>query len=74
MRKTKALKLEPGSIVHFWREGAAHIDYELGKVQHVTPKGGILLVPVKEVYNSGVSIRPIGPAEWFPYSRVQPVS
>ncbi len=72
MRKTKAIKLPPGTLVYFkdHPRGYCHDD-RLGRIEHVTARGGVLLTPVAERYGDIKTIEDVGPAKWVPYSRIQ---
>jgi hypothetical protein len=73
MRKTKALNLKPGTVIIFkdWRKPKWFGD-SLGRVEHVTPRGGVLVTPVVECFGEDTPFKDIGPAEWFPYSKIWP--
>ena len=72
MEKKKAVRMKPGTLILFedWRKLLSSGE-RLGRVQHVTPKGGVLVTPVVEVFGDTITLRTIGPAEWLPYSKVQ---
>lgn len=71
MRKTEAVRMEPGTLVLFedWRKNRKFGE-RLGRVEHVTPNGGVLATPVEECFGREKTLRSIGPAEWQPYSKV----
>jgi hypothetical protein len=72
MRKTQALRMEPGTLIVFddWRKVMSFSE-RLGRVEHVTDYGGVLVTPVVECFGDNINLQPIGPAEWLPYSKVQ---
>ena len=74
MLKSKAIRLKTGTLVLFEDLGRRHLSFgeKLGRVEHVTPRGGVLAQPVREVFGHGpITCEPIAPAEWVPYSGVQ---
>ena len=74
MLKSKAIRLEIGTIVIFQAPGRRHLSFGelLARVERVTPRGGILAQPVREIFGGrSITYRPFGPAEWVPYSAVQ---
>jgi len=74
MLKSKAIRLKVGTIVIFEDLGRRHLSFgeRLGRVERVTPRGGILAQPVREVFGDGpITNKPFGPTEWLPYSAVQ---
>lgn len=74
MLKSKAIRLEPGTIVIFVDLRRRHLSFgeRLGRIKYVTPKGGILAEPVREVFGDGsITYEPFGLAAWVPYSAVQ---
>ncbi len=72
MRKTQAVRMEPGTLIIFedWRK-VMSFGERLGRVERVTPRGGVLVTPVVECFGDNITVEPIGPAEWLPYSKVQ---
>jgi hypothetical protein len=72
MTKKKAIRMEPGTLIVFedWRK-ILSFGERLGRVEHVTPKGGVLVTPVVECFGGSITLKPIGPAEWLPYSKIQ---
>ena len=72
MEKKKAVRMKPGTLVLFEDERKIlKSGQRLGRVEHVTAKGGVLVTPVVEVYSNPITLSVIGPAEWLPYSKVQ---
>ena len=72
MRKAQAVRMEPGTLIFFDdRQKVRTFCEHLGRVEHVTPRGGVLVTPVVECFGDKITVKPIGPAEWLPYSRVQ---
>jgi len=43
----------------------------LGRVEQVTPRGGVFVTPVVECFGKEITVKPIGSTQWLPYSRVQ---
>lgn len=72
MRKTQAVRMEPGTLIVFddWRK-VRSFGERLGRVERVTPSGGVLATPVVECFGDNITIEPNGSAEWLPYSKVQ---
>ena len=72
MRKTQAVRLTPGTLIIFedWRK-LRSFGERLGRVERVTPHGGVLVTPVVECFGDKITVKPIGPDEWLPYSKVQ---
>ena len=72
MRKAQAVRMEPGTLIVFddWRK-VRSFGERLGRVERVTSRGGVLATPVVECFGDNITVEPIGPAEWMPYSRVQ---
>ncbi len=72
MRKTQAVRMEPGTLIVFddWRK-VGSFGERLGRVERVTSRGGVLVTPVVECFGDKITVKPIGPAEWLPYSKVQ---
>ena len=72
MRKAQAVRMEPGTLIVFddWRR-VWSFGERLGRVEHVTSRGGVLAAPVVECFGDNITVKPIGPAEWLPYSKVQ---
>ena len=72
MRKTQAVRMKPGTLIVFddWRK-LRSFGERLGRVEHVTYRGGVLVTPVVECFGKEITVEPIGPAEWQPYSKVQ---
>ena len=72
MNKTQAVRLIPGTLILFedWRK-VLSFGERLGRVEHVTPKGGVHVTPVVERFGDSITVEPIGPSEWLPYSKVQ---
>ncbi len=72
MRKAQAVRMKPGTLIVFddWRK-LKSFGERLGRVEHVTPRGGVLVEPVAECFGKEITVKPIGPAEWLPYSKVQ---
>ena len=64
--------MKPGTLILFddWRK-VKSFGESLGRVEHVTPRGGVLATPVIECFGQKITVKPIGPAEWLPYSKVQ---
>jgi len=74
MLKSKAIRLETGTIVLFEDLGRRHLSSSerFCRVERVTPRGGILAQPVREVFGDGpITYKPFGLPEWVPYSAVQ---
>lgn len=74
MTKSKAVRMAKGTIVLL--EGALRsysYGERLARVEHVTPNGGVLLTRVEEVFafNKPTTYKPVGPAEWWSYHKVQ---
>ncbi len=73
MRKAQAVRMKPGTLIVFDdRQKVRTFCEHLGRVEHVTPRGGVLVTPVAERFADNITVEPIGPAEWLPYSKVQP--
>ncbi len=72
MRKAQAVRMKPGTLIVFddWRR-VLSFGERLGRVEHVTPRGGVFVEPVVECFGEETTVEPIGPAEWLPYSKVQ---
>ena len=72
MRKTQAVRMEPGTLIVFddWRK-VRSFGERLGRVERVTPSGSVLATPVVECFGDNITIEPNGSAEWLPYSKVQ---
>lgn len=72
MRKTQAARMEPGTLIVFddWRK-VLSFGERLGRVEHVTSRGGVLATPVVERFGDNITVEPIGLAEWLPYSKVE---
>ncbi len=72
MNKKDAIRMQPGTLILFedWRKLLSGGE-RLGRVEHVTPKGGVLATPVIELFDGNGTLKAIGPAEWLPYSKVQ---
>lgn len=72
MRKKQAIRMEPGTLIVFddWRKILSFGEI-LGRVERVTPRGGVLVTPVVECFGKEITVEPNGPAEWLPYSKVQ---
>ena len=72
MNKKDAIRMQPGTLIYFedWRKHLSGGE-RLGRVEHVTPKGGVSATPVIELFDGNGTLKPIGPAEWLPYSKVQ---
>jgi hypothetical protein len=72
MRKIEAIKMKPGTLILF-EDGRKYLtgSERLGRIEHVTPRGGILITPVVECFGKKTTVEPIGPEEWLPYSKVQ---
>ena len=72
MRKTQAVRMKPGTLILFedWRKVMSSGE-RLGRVEHVTPRGGVLATPVVERFGDNITVEPIGPAVCLPYSKVQ---
>ncbi len=72
MRKAQAVRMNPGELIVFddWRK-VRSFGERLGRVEHVTPRGGVLVTPVVECFGEETTVEPIGPADWLPYSKVQ---
>ena len=72
MRKTEAVRMEPGTLIVFddWRRSWSFGE-RLGRVEHVTSRGGVLVTPVVECFGKEITLKPIGAQEWLPYSKVQ---
>lgn len=61
-----------GTLIVFedWRKVRSSGE-RLGRVEHVTPRGGVLVTPVVECFGDSITVEPVGSAEWLPYSKVQ---
>jgi hypothetical protein len=72
MRKSSAVKMKQGTLVIFedGRKSKSFGD-RLGRIERVTPNSGVYVTPVHEIFGDEISVKPIGPAEWLPYSKVQ---
>ena len=72
MRKTQAVRMKPGTLIVFedWRK-VMSFGERLGRVERVTPRGGVLVTPVVESFGDNITVEPIGPDEWLPYSKIQ---
>ncbi len=72
MRKAQAVRMEPGTLIVFddWRK-VRSFGERLGRVEHVTPRGGVLVTPVVECFGKEITLKGVGAAEWLPYSKVQ---
>ena len=72
MRKTQAVRMEPGTSIVFddWRR-VLSFGKRLGRVEHVTPRGGVKVTPVVECFGKEITVEPNGHADWLPYSKVQ---
>ncbi len=72
MRKAQAVRMEPSTLIVFddWRK-VRSFGERLGRVEQVTPRGGVKVTPVVECFGKENTVEPIGLAEWLPYSKVQ---
>ncbi len=72
MRKAQAVRMKPGTLIVFdnWRK-LRSFGERLGRVERVTYRGCVLVTPVVECFGDNITVEPIGPAEWLPYSKVQ---
>jgi len=72
MRKTQALKMTKGTLILYEDERKVlSFGERLGRVEHVTPRGGVLATPVVERFGANPTVEPINDAEWVLYSKVQ---
>ncbi len=72
MTKKEAICMKPGTLIVFDDlRRVRSFGERLGRVEHVTPRGGVLVTPVVESFGDNIIVEPIGPAEWLPYSKVQ---
>lgn len=72
MRKSSAVQMKSGTLIVFEdKRKTKKFGDRLGRVERVTPKGGVKVTPVVERFEDEISVEPIGPAEWLPYSKVQ---
>ncbi len=68
MRKTQAVRMEPGTLIVFddWRR-VLSFGERLGRVEHVTPRGGVFVEPVVECFGKEITVKPVGAARKNPW-------
>ena len=59
MRKTQAVRMEPGTLIVFddWRR-IRSFGESLGRVERVTSRGGVLATPVVECFGDNITVEP----------------
>ncbi len=72
MRKAQAVRMEASTLIVFddWRK-VRSFGERLGRVERVTSRGGVLATPAVEYFGDNITVKPVGAAQWLPYSKVQ---